>query len=161
MRKSEQGFGSNGQDSGTWLYALLITSVGLRMDDSSVRIAVGLPHLCSAHFPLLWVRGHKIWNSWHHSQSFDNGWNPLPDWNHLWADAKRPDGTTLIPWTSGLPLVWDATCTDTYAVSYRSEATDRAGRVAALAEKTMKYSCLAPTYQFHTRKQKINIWNLI
>ena len=42
------------KDSGAWLQALPLTSVGLRMDDSTLRIAVGLclgtwicsPHLC-------------------------------------------------------------------------------------------------------------------
>ncbi len=41
-----------------------------------------------------------------------------------------------------LPLVWDATCTDTHAVSHKSnQATHRVGWVAALAEekKALKY----------------------
>ena len=57
---------------------------------------------------------------------------------------------TLVPWISGRPLVWDATCSDTFAVSYRSQATSGAGCVAALAEvgKEAKYSYLPTTYQF-------------
>ena len=26
------------------------------------------------------------------------------------SDGKRPDGITMVPWKSGNPLVWDATC---------------------------------------------------
>ena len=33
------------------------------------------------------------------------------------ADGKRPDGITMVPWSSGRLLVWDATCVDTIAPS--------------------------------------------
>ena len=33
------------------------------------------------------------------------------------ADGKRPDGTTMVPWSNGRLLVWDATCVDTIAPS--------------------------------------------
>jgi len=57
------------------------------------------------------------------------------------SDGKRPDGISLVPWTSGWPLVWDTPCSDTFAESYRSPATGGAGCVAALAEvrKQAKY----------------------
>ena len=57
---------------------------------------------------------------------------------------------TLVTWSSGRLLVWDATCPDTYAVSYRGQATTEAGCVAAHAEerKSGKYSHLLPTYLF-------------
>ena len=46
------------------------------------------------------------------------------------------------------PLVWDATCPDTLAFSYRTNATAGAGEVAAMAEqkKLIKYDSLAPNY---------------
>ena len=33
------------------------------------------------------------------------------------SDAKRPDGTTILPWSRGRPLAWDVTVPDTYAES--------------------------------------------
>ena len=47
-------------------------------------------------------------------------------------------------------LVWDATCPDTIALSYRSQATSSAGAVADLAEggKADKYSSLGLGYSF-------------
>ena len=65
-------------------------------------------------------------------------------------DGKRPDGVTLAPWKSGRLLVWDATCPDTFAPSYRLHATQEAGRVAAAAEerKEDKYGYLPSTHWF-------------
>ncbi len=64
------------------------------------------------------------------------------------SDGQRPDGMTLVPWSSGHPLVWDATCPDTFASSYESRATLEAGGVASLAEerKSAKYAHLAPQF---------------
>ena len=55
---------------------------------------------------------------------------------------------TLVPWRRGKPLVWDATCPDTLAFSYRANATAGAGEVAAMAEqkKLIKYDSLALNY---------------
>ena len=68
----------------------------------------------------------------------------------LRSDDKRPDGITLEPWLSGRPLVWDATCTDMFAVTYRDQVTTAAGCVAAHAEekKCEKYFRLVPKYYF-------------
>lgn len=66
------------------------------------------------------------------------------------SDGKRPDGITVVPWKNGKLLVWDATCPDTYALSYRGQATSGAGEVAARAEdrKQAKYTHLAPSQSF-------------
>jgi len=37
--------------------------------------------------------------------------------NLMRDDNKRPDGTTLLPWAKGKPMVWDVTVPDTYAQS--------------------------------------------
>ena len=66
------------------------------------------------------------------------------------SDGKRPDGVTTVPWKCGKLLVWDATCPDTFAPSYISQATTAAGEVAAHAEerKCSKYSGLPVTHLF-------------
>ena len=68
----------------------------------------------------------------------------------LRSDGKRPDGATLAPWSSGCLLVWDATCPDTFAISYRAQATSEAGRVAESAEdrKAEKYRGLPASHSF-------------
>ena len=53
----------------------------------------------------------------------------------LRTDGKRPDGMSLAPWSSVKLLVWDATCSDTFAPSHRSQATHAPGEVAARAEE--------------------------
>ena len=71
--------------------------------------------------------------------------------DHLRSDGKRPDGVTLVPWTSGWLLISDATRVDTFAESYRAFAescrafaTQKPGMVAAEAEarKSEKYQGL-------------------
>ncbi|XP_041980282.1 uncharacterized protein LOC121733945 [Aricia agestis] len=65
-------------------------------------------------------------------------------------DGKRPDGMTLVPWSRGRPLVWDATCVDTLAASHVTATTREAGAAAAQAEtnKRRKYEALGNDYFF-------------
>ena len=51
------------------------------------------------------------------------------------TDNKRPDGLTLIPWANGKCLVWDATCSDTFASSHLPVTSNASGSAAAKAEK--------------------------
>ena len=51
------------------------------------------------------------------------------------SDGKRPDGVTIVPWKCGRPLVWDATCPDTFAASYSAVASSEPGLVATQAEE--------------------------
>ena len=66
------------------------------------------------------------------------------------SDSKRPDCAR--PWSHGQLLVWDATCPDTLALSYRLQAcSGPAGeRVATAVEhrKTSKYAHLGQAYHF-------------
>ena len=55
------------------------------------------------------------------------------------SDGKKPDGLTLIPWSSGKCLVWDATCCDTFADSYIRMSATNAGRAAEQAAR-LKHS---------------------
>lgn len=51
-------------------------------------------------------------------------------------DGKRPDGLTMVPWSNGRYLVWDATCWDTLAPSHLSISATQARRTAELAART-------------------------
>ena len=66
----------------------------------------------------------------------------------LHSDGKWPDGISVVPWQRGKLLVWDATCSDTFAPSYI--ARSGAGLVAAEVEgrKRVRYSNLAQTHHF-------------
>ena len=127
------------KDSGAWRQALPITSVGLRMDDDTLRTAVGLrlgtvicaPHncqLCGTQVSRFCTHGLSCRYSEgrHHRHAAINDSTlssagiqaRLEPPGLLRSDGKRPDGMTLVPWTSDRPLVWDATCSDTFAESY-------------------------------------------
>ncbi|XP_063366199.1 uncharacterized protein LOC134654659 [Cydia amplana] len=68
----------------------------------------------------------------------------------LRSDGKRPDGMSLIPWSMGRVLVWDATCVDTLAPSHLHGTSVRAAAAAEAAEnaKVGKYRGLGAEYRF-------------
>ena len=149
------------KEAGAWLTALPISSLGLRMDDEVVRIAIGLrlgvalcvPHCCQhcgsdvdemgTHG--LSCRLSKGRHSRHAAindtinRSLNAAKIPcLLEPNGLYrSDSKRPDGTTMVPWSGGKVLVWDATFPDTLA-PYTSLATREAGAVAEETERRKK-----------------------
>ena len=116
------------KESGAWLRALLVTALGLRMDDSTVRVAVGLrlgTHICGAH-----TCQHceaEVSRLGRHSLSCKKSvgrfqrHTALNDIMQYALSAAhvpsrleptgllRPDGVTLAPWKCGQLLVWDAT----------------------------------------------------
>ena len=63
-------------------------------------------------------------------------------------DGKRPDGMSLIPWSRGLPLLWDFICSDTLAPSNLSTSASDASQLTNSAEsaKCRKYSSLIPSF---------------
>ena len=66
-------------------------------------------------------------------------------------DGKRVDGMSLIPWTKGRTLVWDATCTDTLAPSNLRFGLKKAGGAAddKAHRKEAKYrSLINQNYHF-------------
>ena len=58
------------------------------------------------------------------------------------SDGKRADGVTLMPWSGGACLAWDATVVDALAPSYVQSSTSTPGSAAAGAEqrKNTKYA---------------------
>ena len=159
------------KEAGVWLTALPI-SLGLRMDDEVIRIAVGLRlgvALCVAH--CCQHCGSDVNEMGTHGLScrFSSGRFfrhaaindtikrslnaakipcQLEPNGFFRSDGNRPDGATMVPWSGGKVLVWDATCPDTLAPSYSSLATREAGVVAEEAErrKKVKYSHLESSY---------------
>ena len=162
------------RESGAWLNSLPISSLGLRMDNDTVRVAVGLrlgaplckPHTCQhcgAQVDELATHG----LSCRHSEGRHHRHSAINDILHRAltsahvpsrlepsglsrTDGKCPDGVTVVPWSRGKLLVWDATCPDTYAPSYTAIASQEAGAVAAIAEerKKVKYTCLSSYHIF-------------
>jgi len=71
--------------------------------------------------------------------------------NLILQNWKRPDGSTLIPWSRGKPMTWDVTVTDTYAESLIGDTATKAGAAVnqAAANKIAKYDVLASTHIFY------------
>ena len=161
-------------ESGAWLNTLPLSSIGLRMDDDVIRIAVGLclvlvlchPHACSdcgAEVNVDGIHGLSCRYSRgrlpRHSALNDTVKRSLESAKipcHLEpsglyrSDEKRPDGASVVPRQRGKILVWDATCSDTFAASHRELAVREPGAVAAAAEhrKRSKYCDLDATHHF-------------
>ena len=66
------------------------------------------------------------------------------------SDGKRPDGLTLVPWSSGKALCWDVTVTCPLADSYINAAAREPGASTELAafRKEEKYADLDDRYTF-------------
>ncbi len=165
---------SRSAGSGDWLETLPIASVGLKMDNATVRIAVGLrlgapivhPHQC--------VCGSMVTADGHHGLSCRHGSGRHARHNLVnellcrafistgtlatrephglcTRDGKRPDGVTQVPWKRGRCLAWDATCPDTFARCHLSTSSTGAGSAAVMAEdkKKHKYADIMSGVDFH------------
>jgi len=159
--------------SGDWLHALPIASCGLRLDDESIRVAIGLrlgTPICAAHSCNCgaWVDNmgtHGLscrlgtGRLARHQQINDLVWRALErasipscrEPKDLMRDSEmRPDGLTLIPWKEGKCLTWDVTVADTFAATYVAATSIKAGEAAArlAANKREKYAELTHTHLF-------------
>ena len=136
--------------TGDWLHAPPIASVGLRLSDEAVRIAVTHRLGCKACEPHTKQSVHedsKVWLvaevvrdiSVDHSQLNDILWlafkrasvpavKESAGLSH--DDGKRPGGVTLLPWAQGKPLAWDVTVPDTYSDSHLADTATTAGAAA-------------------------------
>ena len=158
------------KEAGAWLNALPISSLGLRMDNDMIRVAIGLrlgsslcrPHVC-AHcgaevdslathgLSCRWSEGrhhrHAALNDILHRTLTSTRVPSCLEHSGLYhSDGKRPDGITVVPWKNGKLIVWDATCPNTFAPSYISSATSEAGAVEE--QKKNIYAHLDPSHSF-------------
>jgi len=131
-------------ESGVWLGALPVPSLGTKLDDESLRMALdsrlGVPNIkcvCGANVDVFGTHGLSCRRSGgcipRHAavnetvcRALVSGGMPavLEPVGVCHDDGKRPDGMALIPWRQGLPLLWDFTCSDTLAPAIGVHATD-------------------------------------
>lgn len=160
-------------ESGLWLQALPSSKTGTLMDQNSLRLAICLrlgatcflSHRCQCGEIVVQPGYHGL--SCHRSsgrisrhanineiirRAFASASIPaVLEPNGLARDdGKRPDGMTLVPWSDGKCLVWDATCGDTFAPSHLPGTAQKAGAAASALEnlKRRKYAVLSRDYIF-------------
>ena len=154
--------------SGDWLNALPISACGLRLSDEAVRIAVGYrlgarlcdPHDCPCGVFVDCRGSHGLscrrcpGKTARHNYVNDLIFHALiragiPSSKEpaglSRTDGKRPDGLTLVPWTTGKSALWDVTIIDTVAASYINSTSSNAGSAAEIAasRKEEKYAALS------------------
>jgi len=160
-------------EAGAWLNAVPIPSLGLKLDNESLRISVALRLGAKLNLPYNCVCGAAVEDSATHgldcrkaigkharhsavNDILQRALNAAGVLSHLEPvglcrdDGKRPDGATLIPWKQGRCLVWDFTCVNTIARSHIGTSSTKAGSLSAAAEekKRKKYSSLSDTFLF-------------
>lgn len=161
-------------ESGAWLHALPSRNIGTLVENNAFRIMVGLRlgiDLCAPH---TCVCGATVDTKGRHGLKCKKSagrWSRHAELNNIIKralatadiptrleppgifreDGKRVDGISLIPWFKGQTLVWDATCTDTYAPSNLRYSTKSAGRAAedkAKRKETKYRSLVERNYHF-------------
>ena len=159
--------------AGVWLNAVPIPSLGLKLDNESLRISVALRLGAKLNRPYECICGAAVEDSATHGLDCRKGigkhsrhseaneiihraLTTAGTPSHLEPvglsrdDGKRPDGATLVPWARGRCLVWDFTCVNTIARSHLGISSTKPGSLSAAAEekKRKKYSTLSDTYSF-------------
>ena len=160
-------------ESGAWLRAIPSATIGTLLDSETLRISIALrvgaavcsPHRCRCGSLADGLGYHSL------TCRFSAGRHPrhtalndvlrrallsasipavLEPIGLDRGDGKRPDGMTLYPFSSGMSLVWDATCVSTFADCNIASAAVAAGEAARVAEakKRFKYADLAQRYRF-------------
>jgi hypothetical protein len=163
---------SRSKDSSRWMHAVPSENLGTKLSDEDIRTAVSLRlgsfiyrshecHRCGNDVDELGRHGLSCKKSagrhFRHTQINDIFSRALtsagiPNMREVTGlcrdDGKRPDGVTLVPFSRGRPLVWDATICDIFAPSNISTACQNAGASADAAElkKINKYKDLSTNY---------------
>ena len=160
--------------TGAWLKAVPLPSLGLHLDDATVRTAVAMrvgatmcePHCCRGC-------GRRVDRLGHHGLSCRYSAGRLPRHANLndvvkralatvgipsWlepvgldrGDGRRPDGVTVFPYSHGKCLTWDATCVDTFSTTSVVDCAVTPGSAASAAEvrKREQYRNLTDRYYF-------------
>jgi hypothetical protein len=161
------------KNSGIWLHAIPSSNLGTLLDNDSFRIAMALRlgnEICASHKCRC---GQDMDNFGRHAlkckksagrfsrhgavndiikRALVSGNVPCirEPLGCSRSDGKRPDGMTLVPWEKGRSMIWDFTCTDTFAPSYISKTSIIPGSAATLREddKTRKYGNLLDSFVF-------------
>ena len=162
------------RESGAWLNALLVSSLGTMQDSGSFRVAIALrvgadvciPHSCRC--------GGRMDSRGLHGLSCKHSTGRFPRHSSAMndvvkralqkaglpsvfeppgldrGDGSRSDGITVFPFSGGRSLVWDCACVDTFAGVQLNRSAMEAGTTANIAEerKRHKYAALAEAYQF-------------
>jgi hypothetical protein len=161
------------RESGAWLQALPAASIGNLLDDASLRIAIALRLGATVTVPHKCICSSMVDSRGYHGLSCRYSAGRLSrhaGLNHIIkralnsagipsqlepagisrSDGKRPDGVTLIPWSFGKCLCWDATVVCTMAPSHIAGSIAQAGSAASSAEskKASKYRALTPNFLF-------------
>ena len=158
------------KEAGAWLNVLPVPHLGTKLDDTTVRVAIGLrlgANVVEEHRCICGTSVHR--NDTHGLSCRKSGCIPrhqaanetlrralvsggvpsiLEPVGVCQEDTKRPDGITLIPWEGGRSLLWDFTSCDTLAQPHQVRAVRGAGEVANYAEeqKRRKYATLTPLH---------------
>ena len=155
------------------LHALPIASLGLKLDDQSLRISCALRLGSLICHQRKCVCGNKVDSSGRHGLSckLQAGRHPrhsmlndivqralssagypskLEPTGLSRKDGKRPDGLSLFPFKLGKCLIWDSTVVDTLAASYVDQTAKLPGKAAEKAElkKLDLYQELEKEYLF-------------
>ena len=140
----------------TWLTAIPISSLGLKLDNNTLRVAICLrlgtkicePHTCicgqlvdplgrhglSCRLACITHSRHKRVNDILRRSIASSGTPAMVEPRGLMDDDKRPDGLTLYPWSGGKSVCWDFTCRDSLCQSHVSGTSKEAGNAAKQAE---------------------------
>ena len=161
------------EDSGAWLHALPTPTLGTHLDNECLRITIALrvgAPICQQHRCRC---GAMVDELGLHPLSCRYSAGRLPRHAALndlikralttsgipsnleppgldRGDGRRPDGMTVFPYKHGKPLVWDATCSDTFAASSIAHTALQPAYAANVAEinKQQKYINLSDRYIF-------------
>ena len=161
------------EHSSEWLSAIPSSNLGLKLNSTSLRIAVCLPLGCKIAHPYLCTCGTAVDPLAHHPLAcrLSEGRHPrhsainatikrafgsadipssLEPAGIARNDFRRPDGVTHFPFSGGKCVVWDFTCVDTVCPSNLPLTINGPGKAAERAEerKRRHYSDLSRDYAF-------------